>query len=155
VQSKRKAPPQPQQNKDMQMETDTDQQGGGQCPLVSMKFSIGDAVVTTINILPCGEGGDRKPFDPNEISPDAAASNMSFNYSGRHDHGKLPELHSTGPYADLVSALQEAKDKLELGTVPMEAQAGAGGQGGAGSAKTHAADEQAEQGSACKKPRPS
>jgi hypothetical protein len=53
-------------------------------------------------------------FDPNIISPDAASSNTSFNYSGRHDHGPLPQLNRDGPYAILICALQDAKQQTDI-----------------------------------------
>jgi hypothetical protein len=53
------------------------------------------------------------PFDPNEISPEAASSNTSFHYSGRHDFGSISQLHNGGYYRDLVAALQYAKQKCD------------------------------------------
>ncbi len=45
----------------------------------------------------------------NYISPIAASSNESFEYSGRHDQGTLPQLNSVGPMADIVSAMIQGK----------------------------------------------
>mmetsp|Transcript_73077 Transcript_73077/g.143316 ORF Transcript_73077/g.143316 Transcript_73077/m.143316 type:complete len:129 (-) Transcript_73077:73-459(-) len=49
----------------------------------------------------------------NAISAESRASNTSFGYSGRHDHGDLPELKASGPHAILVAALQEAKKECD------------------------------------------
>ena len=53
-------------------------------------------------------------YDPNTVSPEAAASNTSFDYSGRHDHGQLPRLNASGPYLSVVRALYEAKAKTDV-----------------------------------------
>ena len=50
------------------------------------------------------------PFDVNFVSAAAANSNLSFEYSGRHDHGSLDaSLKSDGPLAILVGSINEAK----------------------------------------------
>jgi hypothetical protein len=50
------------------------------------------------------------PIDVNFVSPGAANSNLSFEYSGRHDHGSLDaSLKSDGPLAVLVGSINEAK----------------------------------------------
>lgn len=53
------------------------------------------------------------PFDPNLVSPEAASSNTSFHYSGRHDFGTISPLRSEGYYRDLVAALQHAKQTCD------------------------------------------
>lgn len=53
------------------------------------------------------------PLDMNQASEESRKSNTSFEYSGRHDHGDLPQLKSTGPHALLVAALQEAKRECD------------------------------------------
>jgi hypothetical protein len=49
----------------------------------------------------------------NAVSAESRASNTSFDYSGRHDHGDLPSLKSSGDHALLVAALQEAKRECD------------------------------------------
>lgn len=67
---------------------------------------------------------DGIPFNTNEVAEDAKVSNLSFGYSGRHDHGLLPQMKSDGPHAILISALYEAKkecDKLLTDVIKEEA----------------------------------
>lgn len=52
---------------------------------------------------------DVVPLDINHVSPAAALSNESYEYSGRHDQGQLPQLKTSGPMADVISAMQQAK----------------------------------------------
>lgn len=47
--------------------------------------------------------------DVNRVHEEAKTSNTSFGYSGRHDHGSLPELKSSGSMARLVASLGDAK----------------------------------------------
>ena len=64
------------------------------------------------------------PININEVAEDAKVSNTSFGYSGRHDHGLLPQMKSDGPHAVLISALYEAKkqcDKLLTDIIKEEA----------------------------------
>ena len=49
-------------------------------------------------------------FNPNTVFEEARSSNTSYRYSGRHDHGPMPQLNSSGHYAMLCSALLNAKD---------------------------------------------
>lgn len=51
------------------------------------------------------------PQQTNKVSEDAATSNESFNYSGRHDHGPNAVLKEGGYYAALLAALSEAKEQ--------------------------------------------
>jgi len=53
--------------------------------------------------------GKTMGYRPDDVAEDARCSNVSFNYSGRHDHGKLPSLHAEERGMALVGALQEAK----------------------------------------------
>jgi len=53
------------------------------------------------------------PADVNAVTEEARTSRTSFSYSGRHDHGELPVLRSTGPLAELVASLQEAKRQCD------------------------------------------
>ena len=55
------------------------------------------------------EPGAAVLLDPNEICPEAVASNTAIGFSGRHDHGSLATLRSSGPLLEVVSALKAAK----------------------------------------------
>jgi hypothetical protein len=55
-------------------------------------------------------GGD---YTSNRVAPDAVESNLSFGYSGRHDHGKLAQLKEGGHYGDLIGALHEMKSECD------------------------------------------
>jgi hypothetical protein len=52
-------------------------------------------------------------FQINQIHPSAVNTNTSYEYSGRHDQGILPELKSDGYLSQLLSAMQEAKDESD------------------------------------------
>ena len=83
-------------------------------PLVSIEYSLSDSVIKTVTLPSDSQHSqDVSRFDPNYVTQDALASNTSFSYSGRHDHGKLPELRSSGYYVSLYSALADAKSKLD------------------------------------------
>ena len=63
-------------------------------------------------------------FNTNEVAEDAKISNTSYGYSGRHDHGILPQMKSDGPHSLLISALYEAKkesDKILTDLIKEEA----------------------------------
>ena len=47
------------------------------------------------------------------MSEDARESNTSFGYSGRHDHGLLPQLRNSGANAKLCCALNNAKEMCD------------------------------------------
>jgi hypothetical protein len=49
-------------------------------------------------------------FNINYICPEAKISNTSYAYSGRHDHGPLPQLKSNGPMLPVISALAQVKE---------------------------------------------
>ncbi len=49
------------------------------------------------------------PLDLNFVSFEAASSNTVFEYSGRHDHGNLPTLKSSGTLAVLLKSLIQSK----------------------------------------------
>jgi hypothetical protein len=53
------------------------------------------------------------PLNLNEIHPTAATSNVSFEYSGRHDQGTLPTLKTEGHLANVISAILEAKQQSD------------------------------------------
>ena len=53
------------------------------------------------------------PFDVNTVADEARESNTSYKYSGRHDHGTLPTLKSTGTAAQLFDALMEMKQECD------------------------------------------
>lgn len=48
-------------------------------------------------------------LDVNEVCSEALKSNTAIGYSGRHDHGSLPTLKSTGGILDVVVAIKNAK----------------------------------------------
>ena len=83
-------------------------------PLVSVEFALGESVTRVIDVSPSAESSG-SVHDPNSISEEAAASNTSFLYSGRHDHGNLPSMRSTGYYSELIWALQESKRRFDDG----------------------------------------
>lgn len=49
------------------------------------------------------------PIDVNDVHPDAKRSNTFYHYSGRHDEGMLPTLHSSGPMIEVLSSVQQIK----------------------------------------------
>ena len=58
----------------------------------------------------CSDGsGAAHKYAPDAVAEDARSSNLSFHYSGRHDHGDLPSLRADSAGVALVSAIQEAK----------------------------------------------
>jgi hypothetical protein len=59
------------------------------------------------------KGAEAKACNPNAVNADAVASNESYEYSGRHDHGSLPTLKSEGPNTLIVLGLQQAKMRCE------------------------------------------
>lgn len=81
--------------------------------LINIEFRLDGADPTHISVA-TDDGQASQSFDPNIIAPDAAESNTSFNYSGRHDHGPLPQLNRDGPYSVLLCALQDAKQQTDL-----------------------------------------
>jgi hypothetical protein len=74
-----------------------------QQPIITLEFSLPNEELIIFPIA------DQGPCDVNFISPVAEKSNESYDYSGRHDQGKLPILKSEGPMANVVRAMQEAK----------------------------------------------
>lgn len=76
-------------------------------PIISIDFLLNGELKNQIRIT------DPVEFDANQVSAEARVSNTTFGYSGRHDHGDLPTLKSTGVNAVLVSALQEAKRECD------------------------------------------
>lgn len=47
--------------------------------------------------------------DVNKVHPDAEKSNTFYEYSGRHDDGRLPSLKSSGYMSQVLGCLQEIK----------------------------------------------
>jgi hypothetical protein len=91
-------------------------------PVIHVEFNfVGGSSAATPSLLATPmvvvdvspEEAARLPFDPNAISPEAASSNTSFHYSGRHDFGSISQLNNQGYYRDLVAALQYAKQKCD------------------------------------------
>ena len=76
---------------------------------IDLAFISSSSVQRNIKILP----SDISEFDPNEISEEARMSNTSFKYSGRHDHGDLPKMKSSGYYSKICSALYKAKSTCD------------------------------------------
>lgn len=72
-------------------------------PIVTVDFILNGELKNQISI------SEPTAYDANKVSAESRVSNTTFEYSGRHDHGDLPALKSTGPNAVLVAALQEAK----------------------------------------------
>ena len=60
-------------------------------------------------VVPCSQA-----VDVNEICPEALASNTAIGYSGRHDHGSLPQLKNSGPLVDVLSSLKDAKKACDV-----------------------------------------
>jgi hypothetical protein len=80
----------------------------GSCgPLVSIVITKDGEQVKSISI------SEAAAVDVNAVSLESRASNTRFEYSGRHDHGDLPLLRSSGESARLVTALQEAKAQCD------------------------------------------
>ena len=57
---------------------------------------------------------DSEARDVNNVHEDAKTSNTSYGYSGRHDHGSLPELKSSGNMARLIASLEDAKRESDM-----------------------------------------
>ena len=74
---------------------------------VTISFSIRGEKVNNIS-----SNLDQK-FDLNRVHDDAVNSNTSFEYSGRHDHGKLPMLLSSTAVTDVIASLYDAKIKCD------------------------------------------
>jgi hypothetical protein len=77
--------------------------------IVSIEFNLEGRQPTILNIEQSAS-----LYDPNAVSEEAAASNTSFEFSGRHDHGQLPRLNMSGPYLPVVRALYEAKIQTDI-----------------------------------------
>lgn len=76
-------------------------------PTVSVEFVFNGLLKQQIRIE------NPSQLDLNYVSPASSVSNTTFEYSGRHDHGNLPILKTSGPCAELVSALQDAKRECD------------------------------------------
>ncbi len=76
-------------------------------PVVSVDFLLNGEIRNQVRI------NNPSECDVNKVTAESRASNTTFEYSGRHDHGDLPVLKSSGPNALLVSALQEAKRECD------------------------------------------
>lgn len=79
----------------------------------------------------CGKGGEA--YHANEVKPEAIATNTSFHYSGRHDHGPIASLKEEGYYSHFIQALQEMKREADLVIQAQVTQEMTGGLGGGGS----------------------
>jgi hypothetical protein len=58
--------------------------------------------------------GKSLPYCANDVTEEAASTNTSFQYSGRHDHGAIALLKDDGYYSSLISALQEMKRETDI-----------------------------------------
>jgi hypothetical protein len=76
---------------------------------VSVAF-LGPGVEEHTGVGPCPQA----VLDVNEICPEALASNTAIGYSGRHDHGSLPQLKNSGSLVDVLSALRDAKKACDV-----------------------------------------
>ena len=78
-------------------------------PLVTVSFDL-EGVADSRGHSICSDGnGAAHTYAPDAVAEDARTSNLSFHYSGRHDHGDLPSLRADPAGVALVSAIQEAK----------------------------------------------
>lgn len=92
-------------------------------PIVSIQFTFDDENITDKKHTIIKELTSTHPYELNKISEDAATSNESFKYSGRHDHGPNAKLKEGGYYASMITALVEAKElSNEILTGEMETQ---------------------------------
>eukprot|EP01031_Cornospumella_fuschlensis_P033562 gene33562-40601_t len=73
-------------------------------PLITLAFDFPNENVRVFEIEEISH-----KVNVNHVSPEAAQSNTSYEYSGRHDGGSLPILKCDGPMAEVVSALAQAK----------------------------------------------
>ena len=76
-------------------------------PIVSVDFNLHGVSRNKVRIV------NPSQMDLNFVSPASSVSNTTFEYSGRHDHGSLPILKTSGPCVELVSALQDAKRECD------------------------------------------
>eukprot|EP01040_Poterioochromonas_malhamensis_P002421 gene2421-2572_t len=72
-------------------------------PLITLKYKFPNEAEQEFSVQ------NVEPIDINYVSPIAASSNESFEYSGRHDQGTLPQLNSVGPMVNIVSAMIQGK----------------------------------------------
>lgn len=79
-------------------------------PIIDIQFSLEDESITNQNPTITKELASTQPYELNKISEDAATSNESFKYSGRHDHGPNAQLKEGGYYASMLTAMSEAKE---------------------------------------------
>ena len=78
-------------------------------PLVTVSFHLEGVADSRGHIIRSDGSGMVHMYAPDAVAEDARTSNLSFNYSGRHDHGDLPSLRADAAGVALVSAIQEAK----------------------------------------------
>lgn len=80
-------------------------------PMIDIQFHLDDDSITSQRPIIIKTEDAVQPYELNKIADDAATSNESFNYSGRHDHGPNAALKEGGYYAQMITALNEAKDE--------------------------------------------
>jgi hypothetical protein len=78
-------------------------------PLVSLEITGPDFHYEFNSCVKEGNG-----YHANEVKPEAIATNTSFHYSGRHDHGPIAALKEEGYYSQFIQALQEMKSEADL-----------------------------------------
>jgi branched-subunit amino acid aminotransferase/4-amino-4-deoxychorismate lyase len=116
------------------MESEAQSQRGSKDPMVDIQFMFNN-----------NRGGSSGPDSASIVIQDSPAIDMNkgvdtsitaFTYTGRHDHGPLPALKSTGYLAELTAALYDAKAACDsLLTDKMK-------ESGAASSTTGTADEE-------------
>lgn len=75
---------------------------------VELSFSFPNGETSKISI------SEPQELNINLIHPSAAQSNLSYEYSGRHDQGVLPALKSEGPTSHMIAAMIEAKQQSDI-----------------------------------------
>eukprot|EP01038_Epipyxis_sp_PR26KG_P009284 gene9284-12510_t len=84
-----------------------DDKDGNKTSIVEVNFSFHSNPTHSFSIV------NPAPIDINKVSQEAEHSRTSYDYSGRHDHGKLPLLKSTGYMSQVISALLETKNECD------------------------------------------
>ena len=81
-------------------------------PILEIQFHLDDDAIPSNQKNPSIKKDTTiEPYVNNHIHEDAASSNLSFHYSGRHDHGSNAMLKEGGYYSSMISSLYEAKEE--------------------------------------------
>ena len=86
----------------------------GSAPIIEIQFQLDDESIVEQSPVICRNEESIVPCEMNRVADDAANSNESFNYSGRHDHGPNSQLKEGGYYSKMVTALCEAKEESNV-----------------------------------------